>query len=479
MSKAKLAVVGLLLSLVVAAQIPFRAKKATLHRALPPVVELEAKSFTIEAIAQDRGAAAIATSFKERFRAKIQGDDRFVYTESNPALRVVITITRFYVEPKRLTTQDGKGGCETHTGSLQGTFQIIDTASRRAVASDVMGWKIQTGRTKHWLVADDGREMNIHGPNEKFSLSEVWSFQPDGGGGGGSNPLSKIPGIRGHAPHPCDQPLTQNEARDALSDAFMTEILQLSTPYTLDLEVPVPSNKAISGGVEEAVAQEWSRALDQGLAAKELPKLEDESERLFLMGLANEALGYKQGERAFDVNKKIQSRLAPDELARQQTELRRIVDLAKEHFDKASDFYSQANRKKSEEEYRAGERRADQSRRLYARIQKYREMRSVPVQAPPPAQMIPTAAPAPRPAQTKSGPSPAPANPPAAAPGKLTMTQVLAMCTQGLDGRIIAARVANAPGVAFTINQFDGEFAQKCKTQQYLIFEAFEKRGGK
>jgi len=452
-------VIGAVL-IIVASSIPtaaqlgslFSEKKIRLRRMLPPAVELEAKSFAVEATSLDRAADVIASSFQAGFRAKIQSDDRFVYDAKNPSLRISITITRYYVEPKQLTnTGANNATCTTHTGSLQGTFSVIEVASRRPLASDTIGWSIQTGRTKSWLVSTDGREVNLKGPNEKMNLNDFMKvFDPDvasapaAAGTSVTNRLKKL-GRGGTGPqHPCDLPLTQNEARDILADAFMTDIIQMAMPYSLDIEVPLPSNKAIARAVEDAAAGEWTKALDGAIAAGELPKANDESERLYLIGLAYEALGYRDGQKAFDLNKGVRSQLPPDELTKVQSELKRVVDQTKESFDKSAGSFADANKKKLNENYRQGERRSDQSRRLYARIQKYRDMKAAPIEAPPPVRTT------------------------------LRMSDIVEMCGQGSSSSVISFRIERAPQVEVSDAEL-GELS-KCGAREEAIFGALKKR---
>jgi hypothetical protein len=415
--------------------------KIMLQRMLPPAVELEARPFGIDATSQVQGgdAAALAASFKELFRAKIQGDGRFVYTPYSPALRISIAITRYYVEPKQLSRPD-KSVCQTHTGSLQGTFQVVEVASGKPLASDTIGWSLQTGQTKQWLVSADGLQMlNIKGPNEKLTLNDAWGvFEPDPSISKGIN----LPFIGGHRSHPCDLPLTQNEARHILADAFMTEIVQMAMPYQKTVEVPVFSNKAIARPAEDARAGEWSKALDGGLGIQPLPDVGDESQRLYLIGLSYEALGYREGQLAFDINKQLQTKLPADELTKLQAELRRKVDLTKEHFDKASMSFNQANVKKAEEDYRQGERRAEQSRRLYARIQKYRDLQPI--------------------SMTKREEPP------------LRMPDILAMCNQGVDETIIEDLIDHASKVEIVREEFK-DLAQ-CGDRQKALYKKLAAR---
>jgi hypothetical protein len=448
MSHTKLLAGALLLATaataVVHAQVPFfGGKKIKLQRMLPPALELEAKSFVVEATSQDRAADAIAASFQEGFRAKIQGDDRFVYDERNPALRISIVITRYYTEAKQLTNTEARNAvCTTHTGTLHGTFRVVEVATGRPLASDTSAWKIQVGRTKQWLVSEDGRELNIKGPNEKLGAGDVWKvFEPESASGGQQRRLPFPRG--GHAPHPCDMPLTQNEARDILADAVMTDIIQMAMPYSLEIEVPLPSNKAISRATEDAIAGEWTKALDGAIAAKELPKADDESERLYLIGLAYEALGYRDGQRGFEMNKRVRSQLPPDELIKVQAELRRIVDQAKESFDKSASSFAEANKKKDHEDYRRGERRADQSRRLYARIQKYRDMKPEPVTT-------------------------------TAVSNTLRMSDIIAMCNQGSSTGVITYRIEQAAEVAISAAELSE--LTKCRDKEDKIFEALRPR---
>jgi hypothetical protein len=416
-----------------AAQLGFGGKPLVLKRTLPPAVSLDAKSFMITASAQEPSGNDVAASFKEIFKAKVQGDERFIYTDVNPALRMSIIVTRFYVEPKSLVSK--KGPCTTNLGSLQGTFSVVDSETGRPYASDAIGWKLQTTETRHVLVSDDGDMVGITGPSDKLNPTQFWTSAAQD-----KSLFSKI-GI-GRNDHPCDNPFTANEARDALADAFLTDIIRLATPYTTDVEVPVSGDRFLRNALEEIKADRWSQALDQLLLIKEQPKADDEAARLHLLGVAYEGLGYKQGVQAFAISQKIQPRLAPDELARLQGELARIVDVAKDYFDKSSLSFNKANQKNDKEEYRAGERRADQSRALYARIQKYRDLK--PVQAE------------------------------AAKRTRLTMAEVADMCSRNMAEVIIVDQISAADDLAITRQQV-GELV-KCGDKQTAIFNALKLR---
>jgi hypothetical protein len=416
------------------AQFGFGGKSLVLNRSLPPAVTLDAKSFHITASSQESSGRDVAASFRELFRAKVQGDERFVYTDVNPALRMSIVVTRFYIEPKTLPGK--RGQCVTNLGNLQGTFSVIDSESGRPYASDTVGWKLQTTETRHVLVSDEGDIVGVEGPQDKLSPAEVWTTTATS-----KSPLSKIPGF-GEKSHPCDNPFTSNEARDALADAFMTEIVRLATPYTVDVQVPVPNDRVLRNAVEEIQADRWSQAVDALLGTKEQQDADTEAARLYLLGIAYEGLGYKQGTQAFDISKKIQPRLAADQLAQYQKELARVVDLAKDYFDKASLSFSNANKRNDKDEYRAGERRADQSRQLYARIQRYRDLK--------------------------------PEAPAAAAALRLTMAEIVDNCRRNMAPEIIIDQIVNADELLATRAQA-GQLVD-CGDKQTPIFNALRKR---
>lgn len=408
------------------------SKKVNLRRALPPAVALEAKSFSITASSQEAAGQQIASSFEELFKAKIQNDERFVYNDTSPELRMSIVVTRFYVEPKTLTK--GKTTCQTNLGNLQGSFRVIESDSGRPVASDAIAWRLTTNELSHVLVSDDGIGLELKGPGMQLSDADMrdgvanlsWKRKIT------ANPFARN--------HPCEVPFTPNEARDALADIFLTEIVHLATPYTVNLEVKVSKNNVFRNAVEEMAANNWSKSLDELLLADEQPKPADEAARLHLIGLAYEGLGYKQGELSFEQSERIRRGMSEDELTPIRTELVRTEDSAKDYFDKASRSFKKAAELKDEEEYRSGERRADESRRLYARIQKYRSLDPEP--------------------EVSDKPRP------------LTMPEIVSMCLQGSSGSIIAYRIQSADEVKVSAAQL-GELT-KCGDKQDAIFEVLK-----
>ncbi len=413
-------------------------KKMVLKRALPPALELEARSFAISATSQDPAGRAVAASFAEIFRGKVQGYPSLVLKESNPDLRIAINLTRFYIEPKQLT-RSGKNPapCTTYLGNLQGTFSIIDTRTRTPLASDVIGWKLQAGRYKHWLTGDDGSQMNIGGPKEKLGLNSAWEFM--GEEGGGRNFLPSI----GKSPHPCDVPFSKNETQDALAEAFLTDLIHLAIPYETTVEVSLPGGKFkrisedVSGGRPENAREEIEKL-------GEFTKNDDEGERLYLLGLTHEIAGYKLGTQIFTARQKLKPDNSPEEMANLQSEIKKLVDQAKDHFDQAALSFKRAAERKPEKEYRDAERRADQSQRLYARIKRYRQ--------PDVSKLAPRALP----------------------PAGLTMAEITGLCSQGLADVIIADRIERAPSIAATRQEI-GELS-KCGSRQTAIFKALKER---
>jgi hypothetical protein len=414
----------------------FGGKKVMLRRALPPSVALDAKSFNIVATSQDAASQPVAASFQELFKAKIQGDERFIYNNANPALRMAITVTRFYIESKQ--AQEGKTTCTTHLGHLQGSFSVIESDTGRPVASDTLGWKLTNNDSRHVLVSDDGREVSIDGPARRLSAAEMREKA-------GEESVTQKIGIRNplNRNSPCDVPFSQNEARDSLADVFLTDIIHMATPYTVPLEIKVPGDKVFRDSVEEMEAKRWSKSLDLLIATKEQPKPNDEAKRLFLTGLAYESLGYLQGERSNEISEGIRAGKSQAELDNVRQELKKTQDTAKEYFEKAAKQFSKAKMLDDDEkDYRAAERRADEAYKLYVRIQKYREMKPEIVAAPQPV--------------------------------AVSMAEVVGMCMQGVAEVIIIDRIETAPEISATRAQAS-ELA-KCGEKQGAVFTALKKR---
>jgi hypothetical protein len=277
--------------------------------------------------------------------------------------------------------------------------------------------------------------MNVAGPREKLGLKSVFEFSGEESGG------SRLPGPLGRSTHPCDLPYSQNEARDILADAFLTDLVRLAVPYTILVEVPLPGGK-VKKMSEDLAEGRGENAREEAEKLGKLPKLDDEAERLYLIALAHEVAGYKIGKQIFEARQKIKRDLQGDDLAKVQGEIRRLVDQAKERFDQAALLFKQSGDAKEEKNARDGERRAEQSQRLYGRIKRYQDLRP----------------------QTIDPPSPA----------GLTMSEIVNLCNQGLAGLIIVDRIERAPVLSATREEI-GELS-KCGDKQTEIFKALKSR---
>lgn len=438
-------------------------KKVLLRRVLPPAVELEARPFSISARAQDKVGENVATSFGELLRAKIQGDSRFVLTEErSAALKISIVVTRFYLEQKSLA-RSGGAACSTYTGRLQGTFSVIDNSSGRPLASDALDWKLQLATTDHQLISSDGQEIDIT-PNEKLqpdSISRSTAAElplnlaskvntVTNNANGALSAASRLLGTRtspsntppaANQRHPCDKPFSQNEAQDALADAFLTDIIHLAVKYESTVEVPLPGGK-VKKMSDDAEKGNWSNVREQLVKLGQQPKPEDEADRMYLLALSNEALGYDLGKQVFETRQKIRPDSAPADTLRLQSEVRRMLDQAKDYFDEAAFNFNKASQiKKDDKDYLEAERRAGLSQKLYVRIKSYRDLK-------------------PEAAEVKSA--------------SLTIKDVVNMCDQKLLDVIIVDRIQRVSVLAVTPD--DAIELGKCGTQQKAIYDALKAR---
>jgi hypothetical protein len=364
------------------------AAEVLMQRVLPPVIAIEATSFNVTATAQEAGGREVAKSMAELLKAKVQNDERFLYQEKSPALNLKIVLTRFLVEPKNIT--DGKRACTIQQGSIQGTFQVLETANGRPVASDSLSWKLAANTDSYFLEAPDGRAMALKGASHRFSTAEMRE-------NAGQEVSTKVKGgitdrLGLGGDDPCKIPLTPREAADVLADIFITEIVHLATPYKEPLRVKgVPGDKLYRPAVEDLNAGNWQKALDTVDVIPPQKKDGDEAERLFMLGLAYEGLGYQKGEQVFAVLEKMKPGMKAIELRPLRTELEGIEKAAREYFDKAVATYKQADFRKANKDYREGGRRSEESRLLYVRIAANRLPIADDPAPPPPAQPASTA----------------------------------------------------------------------------------------
>jgi len=122
-----------------------------------------------------------------------------------------------------------------------------------------------------------------------------------------------------------------------------------------------------------AVGQRWAKLLEDAEKTEPLPKPDEDAYRLYLVGLANEALAYQDAKDAADLEKErrgdVSSAKAKQSLAQEDKDFTE----AQTYLDKAAKAYKDAMQAKpAEKEFRSPDARMEQAVLLYATISRHK-----------------------------------------------------------------------------------------------------------
>jgi len=376
-------------------------KKVTVRRLLPPSANLHNTRIRVEAVAQGGVQKEVADVLLTKVKTLIQSDARFIFDDKNPETDLKFTITRYYVEAKTVSLGNQGGTCTYFIGRLEASY------TARVIASGV---------------ARDSANLVVTHPSSDTAETTK-------SGGSRWNPLRVIPHGGATACGNQGAP-SANSAQDALMDELVQDLGQRAAPVEDALELPVPGGK-LSHLATYAEQGRWSALAEEAEKLPKLDKADDDSFRLYLQGLANEALAYNMSIAAGKAVKEAQGNPIPAEVTKALARDKEFRGEALRFAQKSVQAYSEAMKQKpSEREFTMAQGRAEKAYSLLLAIdRREKQMMLVgkpQVQAPGGGVVVEG------PRSVPNNPPPPPPPPPASPDSEL-----LEMCKSGVPNDLI------------------------------------------
>lgn len=389
-------------------------EKVTLQRKLPALIQLPGDTIRVK-VTGHADQADLVNDLQAQLETELLKDDPHLRREDgNPAVTVSCEITN-YAHPRPIQTRQAPIGNQAPqvitriTGSLSVTFQAR-SRDGRALGSD----NVSVNYDQQFNAAGNNISHGIMG-----TMSSSWhKLKGNSQNGNG-----------------VDTPPTDAELRSLLLDMAVHRMAENIVNTNEAIEVFLAKNKgAIDEGDKAAEAGLWERALETFETAAPLTKKDEDAYRLYNIGVANEALGY----RAEDAKSAM-----------------KFLDEAAINYGKAIDA------KPGEKYFLEPQKRIETA---IAHYKKLEDEKNAPPPPPPPVVASATTPPPPAKKKAVSAPAKASAPPPSRATKPavshatgggshaLTDSQVIAMVKNGIDDDTVMQAVHNAKTVDFDLS---------------------------
>jgi hypothetical protein len=374
-------------------------KKIVLQRKLPPTGHIDGT--TIKVVATAKGFQAdIAPDLASTLEALlIRNDSRLRSEEEHPDTLINCTVTTYAQPPAQTTMQPGMQIGKTPakatpltrvTGILTVSFTAKDTKNSRSIAADTVTAKFD-------------QEYNATGAQQPGFAA---SFKHLG------DQITK-------GKQEEDKPTTAAELHNRLIQDAAQQIASHLVTTTEHVDVLLAKGGALDEANKLAEEKLWTRALEQLETMTPFPQKEEDSYRLYNIGVMNEALAYD----AEDVKK------------------------ARTYLQEASIDYGKAiDAKPTEKYFLQPQTRIDTALAHYKTIGDQATAKAAPVKA------EVTAPASPAPAKPIATPSAKPATTSAPPADALTNDQVIAMVQAKLDQANIMDNIHHASSVNFDLS---------------------------
>jgi hypothetical protein len=374
-------------------------KKIVLQRKLPPTGHIDGT--TIKVVATAKGFQAdIAPDLASTLEALlIRNDSRLRSEEEHPDTLINCTVTTYAQPPAQTTMQPGMQIGKTPakatpltrvTGILTVSFTAKDTKNSRSIAADTVTAKFD-------------QEYNATGAQQPGFAA---SFKHLG------DQITK-------GKQEEDKPPTAAELHNRLIQDAAQQIASHLVTTTEHVDVLLAKGGALDEANKLAEEKLWTRALEQLETMTPFPQKEEDSYRLYNIGVMNEALAYD----AEDVKK------------------------ARTYLQEASIDYGKAiDAKPTEKYFLQPQTRIDTALAHYKTIGDQATAKAAPVKA------EVTAPASPAPAKPIATPSAKPATTSAPPADALTNDQVIAMVQAKLDQANIMDNIHHASSVNFDLS---------------------------
>lgn len=235
--------------------------ETVLKRKLAPYVVIKNKRIKIIAVAQGNTPQEVPEILKTKLVTDVQKDTGFVVDEYNPETILRFTVTAFDVEFRQGTYQSGNSTLPYTmvNGNIEVSYQAIEANSNAPVDSENLV---------------DMFKQDF--PPTSRQNSKWGSWIP--------NPWEN---------RPSSVPPSQSEVRNLLINSVVKQMAVRAAPIEERFNVLLPLGK-LKQLSQIAQTQSWQKVLEGAETMKPMEKPEDDSYRIYLIGVANEALAYGQ-----------------------------------------------------------------------------------------------------------------------------------------------------------------------------------------
>jgi hypothetical protein len=250
--------------------LPGLHKKVVLDRKLPSIGHMEGKRFKVVVTGTGAGEK-VAPDLKSTIEILlVHNDPQLQLDDARPDTIIVCRIISFDEQVPKAAPAVAKKGELMPTvrasGVLTVNFQAKAARSSRPLAADTVTAKFDQEYTAA------GAEKGI-----MHSMTSTMSHITKGSSAE-------------------DKPPTEVELRDKLIQDAAAQAVSHFVTTTEQVEVLIAHGKGLDAAANMEAAKLWPQAIDQLIKMTPFPKPEDDSYRLYDLGVANEALGY-QAER--------------------------------------------------------------------------------------------------------------------------------------------------------------------------------------
>lgn len=231
-----------------------------LKRKLAPYVVIKNKRIKIIALAQGNAPQEITEILKTKLVTDVQKDTGFVVDEYNPETILRFTVTAFDVELRPGSYQSGNTTLPYTmvNGNIEVSYQAIEANTNAPVDSENLIDKFKQDF-----------------PPLSTQSTSKW-------GGWIPNPWEN---------RPSSIPPSKSEVQNLLLNSVVKQMAVRAAPIEERFPVLLPLGK-LDQLSRIAQTQSWQKVIEGAETMKPLEKPEDDAYRIYLIGLANEALAY-------------------------------------------------------------------------------------------------------------------------------------------------------------------------------------------
>ncbi|HEX4038090.1 MAG TPA: hypothetical protein VHX37_08530 [Acidobacteriaceae bacterium] len=251
--------------------------KVVLHRKLPALIQLPGNRITVKVVTVHPGQVDEAADLQSQLMTELMKNDSNLQEDDvHPQVTVSCQITEFAHPPPIVTAEAVAGQSRPQTftritGTMAVAFQV-KTASGRTLTSDNV-------RVNYDQQFDASGNNTSHG---------VLGNMADG--------FHKLKGSKG-TDASGQYPPTDPELRQKLVTMAIQDMAEQIVNTDEAIEVDLAKDRgALDQGDKEAQQNLWERALETYMTATPKAKLDQDSYRLYDIGVADEALAYQAAD---------------------------------------------------------------------------------------------------------------------------------------------------------------------------------------